>query len=56
MDIKKVFEDPRVVMLERDIAFRADNSYCLREEECVMKYLLIVDKYNTLPNSRARNM
>lgn len=40
MDIKKVFEDPRVVMLERDIAFRADNSYCLREEECVMKYLL----------------
>lgn len=40
MDIKKVFEDPRVVMLERDIAFRAENSYCLREEECVMKYLL----------------
>lgn len=40
MNIHKVFEDPCVVMLEKDIARRAESSCCLRGEEGVLKHLL----------------
>lgn len=40
MDIKHVFEDPRIVMLEKDIA--RINEYCRysNEEKYIMKHLL----------------